>query len=285
MEGQSFPEAVDISIRELHFPEDDFTIGSGGFGKVRKAIYKGKYVAYKRFHDTYQEPMLDITQFRFEQDLDYIKKLQHKNIVRIIGVIKEQGHRGIVMELMKCSLEYYIHVQHEQRDISIRNIYRIVLNMAAAVSFLQNNSTSEEFVSHGDIHPDNVFIDFNDVVKIGDFGLACLFQRTKSGVDCPVHAYVAPEQYRGIRSRKSDVFSIGLIAWELYTRRQPLDEYACPWYQLNEGLRPEIPEGMPPFLAQLIQDCWKQDKDERPSAGKVRDRCADELKQIRQSSK
>lgn len=144
----------------------------------------------------------------------------------------------------------------------------MALDVARGMNYLHHRNPP---IVHRDLKSSNLLVDKNWNVKVGDFGLSKLkhttFLTAKSGRGTP--QWMAPEVLRNDPSNeKSDVFSFGVILWELMTQ-------SIPWVHLNSlqvvGIvgfmdrRLDLPEGLDPRVSSLIQDCWKTNPEQRPS--------------------
>eukprot|EP01025_Chloroclados_australasicus_P064574 TRINITY_DN8642_c0_g1_i4.p1 TRINITY_DN8642_c0_g1~~TRINITY_DN8642_c0_g1_i4.p1 ORF type:complete len:255 (-),score=5.11 TRINITY_DN8642_c0_g1_i4:186-950(-) len=229
--------------------------------------------------------MLTIPQNIFETDLNKIQQLNHPNIVKYLGIV-EKPRRALVMELMRCDLGTYIYEDHKDEPIREERIYYIGWQIASALDFLHKQSP-KEFISHGDFHIGNIMMDFENnakiqrvfkccdhvswVQKISDFGFAQLCNRTTTDKQTlkPSHRYIAPLQFRGYRSRRSDIYTVGLFMWELYTRKKPYGDIYEPASEANEGSRPSLDEIKSPELRKLIGMCWDWDKRDPDTQEKI----------------
>jgi serine/threonine protein kinase len=150
----------------------------------------------------------------------------------------------------------------------------IVTGIVLAMRYLHFRS-----IVHRDLKPANVFIDWNWIVRIGDFNHSLLTDAfglvsekemsiltSTYPYDC---RYIAPECFYNSPNLKSDVFSFGLILYELFTGNPPFPPdlpglSVCKKLVLD-GFRPDIPGWIAPNVKKIILDCLKQDPDERPS--------------------
>nr|TKS01059.1 putative serine/threonine-protein kinase [Populus alba] len=138
-------------------------------------------------------------------------------------------------------------------------------------------------IVHRDLKSSNLLVDKNWTVKVGDFGLSkwmnATFLTAKSGRGTP--QWMAPEVLRNEPSNeKSDVFSFGVILWELMA-------VSIPWVKLNSlqvvgvvgfmDRRLELPESLDPKVASIINDCWRSDPEQRPSFEEIIQRMAGDI--------
>ena len=113
--------------------------------------------------------------------------------------------------------------------------------------------------------------------KIGDLGLSQPANNTSSSNNeiYGVIPYIAPEIFNGVKfSKASDIYSIGMIMWELTTGCKPfanVEHNIDLIYNIIDGQRPEITEDTPEFFANLMKKCWDNDPTKRPSISEVRE--------------
>lgn len=136
------------------------------------------------------------------------------------------------------------------------------------MNYLHNCSPT---IVHRDLKSSNLLVDKNWNVKVADFGLSRLkvetFLSTKTGKGTP--QWMAPEVLRNEPSNeKSDVYSFGVVLWELVTEKIPWDNLNIMQVIGAVGFmdqRLEIPSGMDPQWASMIESCWDSDPQRRPS--------------------
>ncbi|KAL5224822.1 hypothetical protein ABZP36_011461 [Zizania latifolia] len=242
----------------------DERIGLGSYGEVYHADWNGTEVAVKKFLD--QEFYGDaLDEFRCEVRI--MRRLRHPNIVLFMGAVTRPPHLSIVSEyLPRGSLYTIIHRPDCQIDEKRR--IRMALDVARGMNCLH---TSIPTIVHRDLKSPNLLVDNNWTVKVCDFGLSRLkhgtFLSSKSTAGTP--EWMAPEVLRNEQSNeKCDVYSFGVILWELATLQMP-------WRGMNsmqvvgavgfQDRRLDIPMEVDPLVASIIQDCWQKDPNLRPS--------------------
>jgi predicted Ser/Thr protein kinase len=205
-------------------------IGSGGMGSVYEAEAGGETVAIKvvRWHSH------DFS-MRFRQEQAILSGLRHPNIARLLdsGTTERQSPY-FVMEYVEGSP---IHIYCRRAGLSIDARIRLFRQVCRAVVYLHQN-----LVVHRDLKPGNVLVTAAENVKLVDFGIAKLLQ-TSQGLASPVKTiaglmtpdYASPEQIRGgATSTLTDVYSLGILLYELLTGRRP---FTAPSGQMHEILR------------------------------------------------
>lgn len=129
-------------------------------------------------------------------------------------------------------------------------------------------------VLHRDLKSANLLLDDSYTAKVCDFGLSRLKAQARSMTgNCGTVQWMAPEVLANMSyDEKADVFSYGIILWELLSRECPYEGMTaiqCALAVLNRDKRPEIPKWCPPSFHALIKSCVKKDPTERPSFSQV----------------
>ncbi|KAK9059280.1 hypothetical protein SSX86_021899 [Deinandra increscens subsp. villosa] len=254
---------VDCEIRweDLIFKEE---IGHGSFARVYRGIWNGSDVAVKvHFGNQYSEKALQ----DYNKEIDIMKRLRHPNVLLFMGSVCSQDKLAIVTELLpRGSLFNVLH--NTGLSLDIRRRLKMAADVARGMNYLHHRNPP---IVHRDLKSSNLLVDRNWSVKVGDFGLSKLkhatFLTARSGGGTP--QWMAPEVLRNEPSNeKSDVFSFGIILWELVTQR-------VPWSSMNPlqvvgvvgfmDRRLDLPEDIDPSLSSIIQDCWQSNPALRPS--------------------
>ena len=192
-------------------------IGSGGMGEVYLAedIKLDRKVALK-----FLPPHLcqdEDCRTRFKREAQAAARLNHPNIVTIHEVSEFKGRLFFAMEHVEGqSLKEF----SSDRDPSIEQILELGIQICEGL-----NDAHEKGVTHRDVKPSNILIDLHGRAKIVDFGLASVVgtdHLTKTGSTLGTIGYMSPEQVQGIQTdHRSDLFSLGVVLYELITRRNP----------------------------------------------------------------
>nr|XP_010910239.1 cysteine-rich receptor-like protein kinase 6 [Elaeis guineensis] len=213
---------LDIStlrVATANFSEEN-KLGEGGFGAVYKGLLPdGREIAVKRLSTSSSQGFGEL-----RNELVLVAKLQHRNLVRLLGVCMEEQEKLLVYEyLPNRSLDTILFdpIRREQLDWGKR--YKIVGGIARGLLYLHEESQLK--IIHRDLKASNVLLDAELNPKISDFGLARLFggdqtQGTTSRV-VGTFGYMAPEYaMRGHYSIKSDVYSFGVLVLEIVSGRK-----------------------------------------------------------------
>ncbi|KAK4604635.1 hypothetical protein RGQ29_012915 [Quercus rubra] len=185
-------------------------LGEGGFGLVYKGtLTDGQEIAVKRLS---QSSMQGLDQLKNEVTL--IAKLQHRNLVRLLGYCIEGHETILIYEYMSNrSLDSFIFDQTRARVLGWSMRFNIICGIARGLLYLHEDSRLR--IIHRDLKASNILLDSEMNPKISDFGMARIFggNQTEGNTDRVVgtHGYMAPEYaIDGLFSVKSDVFSFGI---------------------------------------------------------------------------
>ncbi|EXC29551.1 G-type lectin S-receptor-like serine/threonine-protein kinase RKS1 [Morus notabilis] len=248
-----------IAIATANFSAEN-KLGQGGFGSVYKGMLSnGKEIAVKRLSRCSRQGS---TEFRNEVQL--VAKLQHKNLVRILGCCFHEEERMLVYEyLPNKSLDSFIFDEEKRKSLDWRRRFDIICGIARGILYLHQDSILR--IIHRDLKASNVLLDAALNPKISDFGLARIFGEDQSEA-CTnrvvgTYGYMAPEYaMEGLFSTKSDVYSFGVLLLEIITGRKNIDYYeeksesnllGHVWDLWKEGRASEIVD---PFLDESFVD-------------------------------
>ena len=195
-------------------------IGSGGMANVFLAedLILHRQVAIKVLRTDFQNDPIAIR--RFQREAHAATELVHPNIVSVYEVGEVDGMQYLAMEYVKGSdLKHYI---RENAPLSNQEAVRLTREILAAITVAHDHK-----IVHRDLKPQNVLLDENCTAKITDFGIATAFSETgltqTNSMLGSVH-YLSPEQARGATATyRSDIYSIGIILFEMLTNRVPFD--------------------------------------------------------------
>ncbi|KAI3702913.1 hypothetical protein L6452_28666 [Arctium lappa] len=190
-------------------------LGEGGFGPVYKGrLITGQEIAVKRLSKNSGQGLEE-----FKNEIRLISKLQHRNLVRILGYCLEGDERMLAYEyLPNRSLDYLIFDKDRKSLLPWKNRCEIILGIAKGLSYLHHDSRL--LIIHRDLKASNILLDSDLNPKISDFGIARIFGgdqgegKTKHVIG--TYGYMSPEYaIHGNFSVKSDVFSFGVLLLEI----------------------------------------------------------------------
>ncbi|KAJ7561458.1 hypothetical protein O6H91_03G029200 [Diphasiastrum complanatum] len=219
-ETKFFKGCLMFSYEALRDATKDFLqenkLGQGSYGVVYKGIlYDGSEVAIKHLsrHSTQGNE-------EFVNEVAIITSIQHKNLVKLKGCCIEGEERLLVYEYM----------DHKSLDLSLfgthvlnwKTRYNITVGIASAINYLHEES--EPRILHRNIKVSKILLDINFQPKISDFVLARLFPEEQSFIDTTTFlettGYLAPEATHGHLTEKVDVFSFGVLLFEIISGRK-----------------------------------------------------------------
>jgi tRNA A-37 threonylcarbamoyl transferase component Bud32 len=225
-------------------------IGQGGFSKVYKAEHRyiEKQACIKIIRSDHQSENLDSLLVREAQVLT---KLDHTNIVRVIDLAIKDDQIYLIMDYIDGG-DLAAHLKSASGSLTVEEVDRIISQIASGLHYMHQKQ-----VIHRDLKPQNILCGKNGRVVIADFGLAkvldnALSQTTRSlGFSrAGTKQYMAPEHLEGKPEYRSDLYSLGVIAYQLLTNRLPFTSYAMhmghlqqdppPLREFNPKLTPEI---------------------------------------------
>ncbi|XP_016297794.1 mitogen-activated protein kinase kinase kinase 9-like [Sinocyclocheilus anshuiensis] len=267
----------DYSVPQLHLLQIDFSelaleemIGVGGFGKVYHAIWKGMEVAVKAAR---RDPDEDVSQTleSVRQEAKLFAMLSHPNIMGLLGVCLQEPNLCLVMEYARGGP---LNRALAGKRIPPHTLVDWAVQIARAMLYLHCQAIVP--VIHRDLKSSNILIlervendDLsNKTLKVTDFGLAREWHRTTKMSAAGTYAWMAPEVIRSSTfSKGSDVWSYGVLLWELLTGEVPfrgIDGLAVAYGVAMNKLSLPIPSTCPEPFARLMEDCWNVDPHARP---------------------
>ncbi|CAO2146754.1 unnamed protein product [Urochloa humidicola] len=194
---------------------DENKLGQGGFGSVYKGRFPGGLeVAIKRLASYSGQGLIE-----FKNEIQLIAKLQHTNLVRLLGCCTQGEEKILIYEyLPNKSLDFFIFDETRRALLDWNKRQTIIEGIAQGLLYLHKHSRLR--VIHRDIKPSNILLDDEMNPKISDFGLAKIF--SKNDIEgstqriAGTYGYIAPEYAsKGLFSIKSDVFSFGVLTLEI----------------------------------------------------------------------
>ncbi|XP_062407143.1 mitogen-activated protein kinase kinase kinase 7 isoform X1 [Sardina pilchardus] len=260
--GYPFEE---IDYRDIDVEE---VVGRGAFGVVCKAKWRGKDVAIKTIESESERKA-------FQVELRQLSRVNHPNIVKLYGSCNNpvSSEVCLVMEYAEGgSLYNVLHGAEPLPHYTASHAMSWCLQCSQGVSYL--HGMKPKALIHRDLKPPNLLlVAHGTVLKICDFGTACDIQ-THMTNNKGSAAWMAPEVFEGNNySEKCDVFSWGIILWEVITRRKPFDEIGGPAFRImwavHNGTRPPLIKNLPKPIESLMTRCWSKDPSQRPSMEEI----------------
>ncbi|KAF8030036.1 hypothetical protein BT93_E2456 [Corymbia citriodora subsp. variegata] len=195
-------------------------LDQGGFGPVYKGKLKdGKEIAVKRLSSSSAQGMKE-----FKNEILLISKLQHRNLVKLLGCCTEGEEKILVYELLlNKSLDTFLFHSSKKAELSWDTRFHIIQGVARGLLYLHRDSCLR--IIHRDLKVSNILLNEKMDPKISDFGLARIFEGTQVLVNTHkvvgTLGYMSPEYAMGgIFSEKSDVYSFGVLLLEIVSSKK-----------------------------------------------------------------
>ncbi|XP_075671743.1 G-type lectin S-receptor-like serine/threonine-protein kinase At4g27290 [Castanea sativa] len=223
----------------IAYATDNFSVknvlGKGGFGQVYKGILtegqENKEIAVKRLSTDSRQGLHE-----FKNEVLSISKLQHRNLVKILGCCIQEEERMLIYEYMpNKSLDYFIFDPNQSILLDWPKCFHIINGIARGLLYLHQDSRLR--IIHRDLKASNILLDYEMNPKIADFGMARIFggdeTEAKTSRVVGTYGYMPPEYaIDGLFSVKSDVYSFGVLVLEIVSGKRNR-EFSHPDHSLN----------------------------------------------------
>lgn len=252
-------------------------IGNGSYGKVFSGKWHGIEVAIKEIEfDVGEEKATDM----LVREAEIMSDLHHPNVAQLLAVCLEPARYCLVMALMKNgSLESYL----EKNVLPLEKKGQLISDIATALNYLHSRNTL-----HRDLKSANILINEFGRAMISDFSLSKSenvksIRKRSEGV-----AWQAPEcfQHPFTYTDKADVYSFGMIMWEILTGKKPYQQYTGFKRDMNiiahvkNGSAEIIGNDIPESYANIIRACWEPNPMKRPEMSVIIERLEAVQKQM-----
>jgi serine/threonine protein kinase len=251
-----------IDLRKLNMGE---AIAQGAFGKVYKGTYNGEDVAIKIMERPENDiSMAQLMEQQFQREVMMLATLKHPNIVRFIGACRKPMVWCIVTEYAKGGSVRQLLTNRQNRKVPLKLAIKQALDVARGMAYVHGLG----FI-HRDLKSDNMLIFGDKSIKIADFGVARIDVQTEGMTpETGTYRWMAPEmiQHRAY-TLKVDVYSFGIVLWELITGMLPFQNMSAVQAALavvNGNVRPILPNDCLPVLHDIMTKCWDSNPDVRP---------------------
>ncbi|XP_051025899.1 receptor-interacting serine/threonine-protein kinase 1 [Acomys russatus] len=274
----------DVSLDNIKMASSDLLeskeLDSGGFGKVSLCLHRSHgFVILKKVYTgpnraEYNEALLE--------EGKMMHRLRHSRVVKLLGIIIEEGNYSLVMEYMEKGNLMHVLKAEIRVPLSVKG--RIIVETIEGMCYLHDKG-----VIHKDLKPENILVDRDFHIKIADLGVASFKTWSKltkeehnqqREVNCTAKKnggtlyYMAPEHLSDINTKateKSDVYSFGIVLWAIFANKEPYENAICAQQLLiciNSGNRPnveDIIEHCPKEIISLMERCWQATPEDRPT--------------------
>uniref|UniRef100_A0A0K0E3Q0 Protein kinase domain-containing protein n=1 Tax=Strongyloides stercoralis TaxID=6248 RepID=A0A0K0E3Q0_STRER len=282
-----------IKKNDIFFDEKKDIIGKGAFSFVYKAYYKNNIVAFKTMvSEKYCNTKITSI---LEHEVNILKSVNHKNIIKLIGISSDIKEMGILLEYCQGgTLGDLIH-KWKIKDLLI--CLKYLQQICNGMSYLHNdlNENRNRYI-HRDLKPQNILIKekicdkrisgfpmlykttcneckdncsfiSNLTLKIADFGLSRINNESFNQIKGTI-PYMAPEVHQNICNTKSDVYSFSVLLWEMLNLESPIrgrsKENILEDQRLGKHIL-KMNSNTPPFLVKIFETCHSYNYSERPS--------------------
>ncbi|XP_031445154.1 receptor-interacting serine/threonine-protein kinase 1 isoform X1 [Phasianus colchicus] len=276
-----------MSLDDIHMSTEDLLdkqqLDAGGYGKISLCLHKTYgYVVLKT---VYTGPQRTECNASLLEEGRIMRNLQHDRVVKLLGVILEDGNYSLVMEYVHRGNMMKV-LQKLPIPLSVKG--RFILEIIEGMLYLH-----EQGLIHKDLKPENILVDKDFHIKIADLGVAsfknwsrltteetCRQKKIKSTSqnNAGTLFYMAPEHLDDVNVKpveKSDIYSFGIVIWAIFANKEPYENcineaHIC--FGIIRGNRPnieEIIEECPKEIIDLMKQCWEQKAEDRPTFAEV----------------
>ncbi|KAM5578337.1 serine/threonine-protein kinase EDR1-like [Rosa sericea] len=274
LESATFDNKPLLPYQEWNIDFSELSVGTrvgiGFFGEVFRGIWNGTDVAIKVFleQDLTTENMED-----FCNEISILSRIRHPNVILFLGACTKPPRLSMVTEYMEMgSLYYLIHLSGQKKKLSWRRKLKMLRDICRGLMCIHRMK-----IVHRDLKSANCLVNKHWAVKICDFGLSRIMTEAnmKDSSSAGTPEWMAPELIRNEPfTEKCDIFSFGVIMWELCTLNRPWEGVPperVVYAVANEGSRLDIPDNP---LGRLISDCWAEPH-LRPTCDEILSRLVD----------
>ncbi|KAF0349247.1 kinase-like protein [Gigaspora margarita] len=274
-----YSKKLETSLKDHNIKYFDYSqysdfkpIGSGGYADVHSAIFEGQIYAIKSLKNNLY---LDDRLFKkVESEIKLLYTILHPNIIKFDGISRDEitGNFMLILQYANGG-NLREHLKEKQNEgiykILWNELIRIAIEITRGLKYLH-----DENIIHRDLHSMNILI-HNGSALISDFGLSKKLRdsiSTSSSGPKGIAAYVEPQCFlqdvKKIKlDKKSDVYSLGALFWELTSGIPPFNGYSVShiFTKMSKNEREETIVGTPPCYANLFNKCWSFERNQRPT--------------------
>ncbi|XP_044485196.1 serine/threonine/tyrosine-protein kinase HT1-like isoform X2 [Mangifera indica] len=233
-----------------------FKFASGRHSRIYRGIYKQRDVAIKLV----SQP---------EEDESLASFLENQFTSEFVAACKKPPVFCIITEyLAGGSLRKYLH-QQGPHSVPLKLVLKLALDIARGMQYLHSQG-----ILHRDLKSENLLLGEDMCVKVADFGISCLESQCGSAKGFTgTYRWMAPEMIKGKHhTKKVDVYSFGIVLWELLTALTPFDNMTpeqAAFAVCQKNARPPLPPTCPVAFRHLVNRCWSSNPDKRPHSDEI----------------
>ncbi|XP_052553535.1 receptor-interacting serine/threonine-protein kinase 1 [Tympanuchus pallidicinctus] len=276
-----------MSLDDIHMSTEDLIdkqqLDAGGYGKISLCLHRTYgYVVLKT---VYTGPQRTECNASLLEEGRIMRNLQHDRVVKLLGVILEDGNYSLVMEYVHRGNMMKV-LQKLPVPLSVKG--RFILEIIEGMLYLHGQG-----LVHKDLKPENILVDKDFHIKIADLGVASFKNwsrltteetsrqkkiKSASQNNAGTLFYMAPEHLDDVNVKpveKSDIYSFGIVIWAIFANKEPYENCineAHIYFGIIRGNRPdveEIIEECPKEIIDLMKQCWEQKAEDRPTFAEV----------------
>jgi len=263
-------------------------LADGSNSNIYSGIYNSETVIVKVLMDSaVRDP---IAQLEFDMEYSVLCRLNHPNIIRVLGSGQEPRKFIVLEYLAGGSLTAKQAPASSSRGLNqrlfgrstfdLRTLLSKARDIASALDYLHSHVHPEATFIHRDLKPDNIGFTRDGALKVFDFGLCACVKRRASPDDVYEMSgntgslrYMAPEvAMRTSYSEKADVYSFAIVVWQMARDKLAYRDLSRKEFHdrvVTHGERPKLDRSWPPQFSNLLEDCWHKDHHKRPSFGSI----------------
>lgn len=238
---------------------------SGRHSRIYRGIYKQRDVAIKLISQPEEdESLANLLEKQFTSEVALLFRLRHPNIITFVAACKKPPVFCIITEyLAGGSLRKFLH-QQEPYSVPYDLVLKFSLDIACGMQYLHSQG-----ILHRDLKSENLLLGEDMCVKVADFGISCLETQCGSAKGFTgTYRWMAPEMIKEKHhTKKVDVYSFGIVLWELLTALIPFDNMTpeqAAFAVSQKNARPPLDPACPMAFRHLISRCWSSSADKRP---------------------
>eukprot|EP00469_Lotharella_globosa_P012836 CAMPEP_0167775536 /NCGR_PEP_ID=MMETSP0111_2-20121227/2619_1 /TAXON_ID=91324 /ORGANISM="Lotharella globosa, Strain CCCM811" /LENGTH=733 /DNA_ID=CAMNT_0007665473 /DNA_START=177 /DNA_END=2378 /DNA_ORIENTATION=+ len=262
--SNDLPELLrDNALIDFAFLTVESLLDEGGHSRVYKGHLRQRTVAIKLF----TPPEMDSKAMqRFIDETRIATKVRHPHIVELIGIAVRPPDICMVIEYCERGSLFKV-LGNEVLDGARKTSFMI--QAASALAYLHSLTPP---IIHRDVKSHNYLVTQNWMLKLADFGESRIVDSQMTGY-IGSHAYMSPEIITSTDyNTKADVYSLGIVLWEILTQQRPYDgikQMSVLRNVVTGRLRPPLPSNLVPSLGKLLKTMWASNPDARPNAKEV----------------